>query len=218
MLGELLAPGRPVRDGLGGKGRALAQLVSAGYPVPATGVVTADAYRLAASHPVVSELVARITAGERVSADELLPDLVLLGVLLLAGALSQAVTGEIRVLLSEQVHRLAMHEILDVATEVDYEAYEETAFHDRLQRAAVAAALGRALNCHVKVLHLGEHTQTGTAEAAQEVRRLSAATDEGILEAIRHEQPGLIVLGSEELDIEQLLDAAKCSVLIVQDP
>jgi ATP-binding cassette, subfamily B, bacterial len=74
-----------------------------------------------------------------VSARELAPSLALLGALLIIGALSQAATNEIRVLLSEQVQRLAMNEILDVATEVDYEAYEENQFHDRLQRARMAA-------------------------------------------------------------------------------
>lgn len=74
-----------------------------------------------------------------VSARELAPSLALLGALLIVGSLSQAATNEIRVLLSEKVQRLAMDEILDVATEVDYEAYEENQFHDRLQRARLAA-------------------------------------------------------------------------------
>ncbi|NNE11587.1 MAG: ABC transporter ATP-binding protein [Ilumatobacter sp.] len=80
-----------------------------------------------------------LATDDRVSAGELAPSLALLGVLLVVGALSQASLNEIRVLLSEQVHRLAMHDILDVATEVDYEAYERAEFHDRLQRASMAA-------------------------------------------------------------------------------
>jgi ATP-binding cassette subfamily B protein len=76
---------------------------------------------------------------DRVDASELAPHLALLGVLLLLSVLSQAVATELRVPLGEQVHRRAMEEILDVATEVELEAYEGSEFHDRLQRARVAA-------------------------------------------------------------------------------
>ena len=41
--------------------------------------------------------------------------------------------------LGEQVYRRTMDEILDVATEVELEAYEGSEFHDRLQRARLAA-------------------------------------------------------------------------------
>lgn len=74
----------------------------------------------------------------RVSASDLAPGLLVLGALLVAGALSQAVSNEVRVLLAERVHRSSMDAILDVATEVDYEAFEGADFHDRLMRARVA--------------------------------------------------------------------------------
>ena len=63
----------------------------------------------------------------------------MLGVLLMLAAFSQAVANELRIPLAEQVTRRAMDEILDVATEVELEAYEGTEFHDRLQRARLAA-------------------------------------------------------------------------------
>jgi ATP-binding cassette, subfamily B, bacterial len=76
---------------------------------------------------------------ERVSASRLAPYLAALAALLLLSALSQAFASELRIPLSEQVHRRAMAEILDVSTEVAYEAYEGPEFHDRLQRARFAA-------------------------------------------------------------------------------
>jgi ATP-binding cassette subfamily B protein len=76
---------------------------------------------------------------QHVDATDLAPYLVALGALLMLAALSQAVAGELRVPLAEQVHRRAMDQILDVATEVELEAYEGSEFHDRLQRARVAA-------------------------------------------------------------------------------
>ena len=76
---------------------------------------------------------------EHVDAGDLAPSLILLGVLLMLAALSQAVATELRIPLGEQVTRRAMDEILDVATEVELEAYEGAEFHDRLQRAQAAA-------------------------------------------------------------------------------
>ncbi len=55
--------------GLGGKGRSLAELVDAAYPVPATGVVTTSAYRIVASSPAVQEIIGAITTGHDHSAD-----------------------------------------------------------------------------------------------------------------------------------------------------
>ena len=49
---------------LGGKGRALAQMVRAGFPVPRTGIVTTAAYRQVAASRGPAELTARIATGE----------------------------------------------------------------------------------------------------------------------------------------------------------
>jgi len=58
-------------DLLGGKGAALAKLVSAGYPIPPTGVVTVAGYRAVAADPAIRALVARVgSEDEPVSADE----------------------------------------------------------------------------------------------------------------------------------------------------
>ena len=86
------------------------------------------------------QLLNLLTGDAQVDAGDLAPYLVLLGLLLVLSGLSQAVSGEVRVILTENVHRLAMDEILDVATEVEFEAYEGAGFHDRLQRARMAAA------------------------------------------------------------------------------
>ena len=80
-----------------------------------------------------------LATGDTVDASELAPYLVVLGALLMASALSQAAATELRVPLAEEVHRRAMNEILDVATEVGLEEYEGAEFHDRLGRARTAA-------------------------------------------------------------------------------
>jgi ATP-binding cassette subfamily B protein len=86
------------------------------------------------------ELLDLLAGSDEVNGGELAPHLLVLGVLLMLAALSQAVAGELRLPLAERVHRRAMDEILDVATEVEFEAYEGSEFHDRLQRARLAAA------------------------------------------------------------------------------
>lgn len=74
-----------------------------------------------------------------VGAGRLAPYLVVLGVLLVLSALSQAVAADLRVPLGEQVERRAMDDILDVATEVDLEVYDGSDYHNRLERASNAA-------------------------------------------------------------------------------
>jgi ATP-binding cassette subfamily B protein len=77
---------------------------------------------------------------DRVDAGDLAPHLAALGALMMVAALSQAIAGELRVPLGEQVSRRAMDDILDVATEVELEAFEGAEFHDHLERARLAAA------------------------------------------------------------------------------
>lgn len=67
---EALTGDRTPGDHLGGKGKALAQLVVADYPVPTTGVITTEAYRRIAAAPAISDLIRRISQGEAVSAPE----------------------------------------------------------------------------------------------------------------------------------------------------
>ncbi len=55
--------------GLGGKGRALAELALAGFPVPRTGVVTTTAYLDMATDSELVALTKQISEGKRVSAD-----------------------------------------------------------------------------------------------------------------------------------------------------
>ncbi len=55
---------------LGGKGRSLAELVDARYPVPPTGVVTTAAYRVVAADPAVIRLTDSITAGGEHGAEQ----------------------------------------------------------------------------------------------------------------------------------------------------
>jgi ATP-binding cassette, subfamily B, bacterial len=80
-----------------------------------------------------------LSDNERVDAGDLAPHLAILGALLMVSAMSQALVSELRIPLGEQVSRRAMDEILDVATEVELQAYEGSEFHDRLLRARLAA-------------------------------------------------------------------------------
>ena len=74
-----------------------------------------------------------------------LPSLALLIALTTALSFITAVRSEIQRLLGEAASRHAQARIIDVATTVDFEAYERADFHDRLQRAQFAAT-GRPLN------------------------------------------------------------------------
>jgi ATP-binding cassette subfamily B protein len=100
-------------------------------------VVTSAA--IAAQLAVGRTIVDLLADSDSVSAGDLAPYLLALGILLMLSAVSQAVAGELRIPLGEQVHRRAMDEILDVATEAELELYEGPEFHDRMQRARVAA-------------------------------------------------------------------------------
>ena len=100
---------------------------------------TVTSAAIAAQLVVGRTIVDLLAENDNVPAGDLAPYLLALGVLLMVSALSQAVAGELRIPLGEQVHRRAMDEILDVATEAELEMYEGPEFHDRMQRARVAA-------------------------------------------------------------------------------
>ena len=61
----------PPSSMLGGKGAALARLVIAGYPVPATAVITTASYRSVADQPPIIAVTDRIAAGEGVTVAEI---------------------------------------------------------------------------------------------------------------------------------------------------
>lgn len=67
---ELVA-GRQSPGEQGGKGRSLAKLVQAGFPVPKTGVVTTAAYRSVASEALVRDLIQRVLDGDVVDQSEI---------------------------------------------------------------------------------------------------------------------------------------------------
>jgi ATP-binding cassette subfamily B protein len=103
----------------------------------AATIVTSGAI---AAQLLVGRTLLNLLADDRhTDAGDLAPYLAALGALLMASALAQALAAELRLPLGEQVHRRAMNGILDVATEVELEAYEGSDFHDRLQRARLAA-------------------------------------------------------------------------------
>lgn len=81
-----------------------------------------------------------VAGGDEADAGALAPYLALLGVLLIVSALSQSISNELRILLGEQLYRRSMDDVLDVSTEVALEKYEETGFHDQMQRARMAAS------------------------------------------------------------------------------
>ncbi|MDH3678952.1 MAG: PEP-utilizing enzyme [Acidimicrobiia bacterium] len=66
----LLGLDQPATAELGGKGRALAELVRLGFPVPPTGVITTVAYRAVAAGGRVAELAASIVAGDAPLSEE----------------------------------------------------------------------------------------------------------------------------------------------------
>jgi ATP-binding cassette, subfamily B, bacterial len=69
------------------------------------------------------------------SAVDLVPWLVLLGVLLIGTALVNTAVTELRMLLNELVHRRAIGEVLEAATTAELEDFEDPDFHDEVQRA-----------------------------------------------------------------------------------
>ncbi len=111
-------------------GRALFLLIVA------STIVTGAAI---AGQLLVGRTLLDLIAGKNVDAGDLAPYLVALGVLLMVSALSQAGATELKIPLSEHLARHTMNELLDVATEVNLEAYEGANFHDRLERARFAA-------------------------------------------------------------------------------
>lgn len=102
--------------------------------ITVSSIVTSAA--LAGQLLVGRDLLDLIAGTDSVEAGDLAPQLVLLGLLLMVGALSRALSSELRIVLGEAVYRRTMDEILDVATEVDLETYESSDFYDRLQRAS----------------------------------------------------------------------------------
>jgi ATP-binding cassette, subfamily B, bacterial len=74
-------------------------------------------------------------AGDATAPTDLVPWLVLLGLMLVGTALVNTAVGELRTLLNELVHRRAIDEILEAATTAELETFEDPEFHDQLQRA-----------------------------------------------------------------------------------
>jgi ATP-binding cassette, subfamily B, bacterial len=122
-------------------GMAISLVASAGRRLLLTivGATIVTSIAIAGQLLVGRTLLDLIVGGNDTDAADLVPYLAILAALLLLGALSQAVAGELRLPLGERVHRRTMDEVLDVATEVELEAYEDAEFHDRLQRARYAA-------------------------------------------------------------------------------
>lgn len=81
------------------------------------------------------ELVDLLVEGTDVDVGDLAPWLALLGVALVATALVNAATSELRILLSELVQRQAIDELLEVATSAELEAFEDPSFHNRIRLA-----------------------------------------------------------------------------------
>ena len=106
-----------------------------GYVLLVAAASVVVSVSLAGQLLVGRELLNLITGDEAVDPVDIVPYLVALGVMLLLSALSQAAATELRVPLSEQVHRKVTEQIFDIATEAEIEVYEGPEFHDRLARA-----------------------------------------------------------------------------------
>ncbi len=83
---------------------------------------------------VIRQVVEQVTSGSG-DASDLVPSLGLLGVSMVVIALANTAVNELRALLSELVQREAMRRLLEVATAVELESFEDPRFHDRIQRA-----------------------------------------------------------------------------------
>ena len=85
---------------------------------------------------ILGELIAIERADD--SLVRLIPELALLIAAILATAVIGALTLNYQRLLTEHVGRYTFDEIIDVATGVDYPAFEDPAFHDQLERARLS--------------------------------------------------------------------------------
>ena len=96
---------------------------------------------------VGSRVVAAVLRADRLDlgVGTVLPSLVALLVISAVLSFGDAIRTELQRLLGEAASRHAQDRIIEVAMDVDLEAYERPQFHDRLQRAQVAAQ-GRPLN------------------------------------------------------------------------
>jgi ATP-binding cassette subfamily B protein len=122
--------------------RSAASLVWSGgrwEVVVIAGATIVSAVALAGELLAGRQILNLLTGPGEVTLADLAPYIAALGVLLVVAALSTAAAAELRVLLSERVHRQVTREVLDVATGVDLEAYEGPEFHDRLRRAQADA-------------------------------------------------------------------------------
>ena len=84
---------------------------------------------------VGKQLVDRLVDDSNAAFLDLAPWLVLLGALLVETALVNAAVGELRILMQELVHRRAIDQVLEASTAAELEAFDDPAFHDRIQRA-----------------------------------------------------------------------------------
>jgi ATP-binding cassette subfamily B protein len=84
---------------------------------------------------VGGKLVALITNERDVPASDLVPWLAGLGTILIGTSLVSTASAELRILLNELVHRQAMDQVLEVTTSAELELFEDSEFHDRVERA-----------------------------------------------------------------------------------
>ena len=81
-------------------------------------------------------LVGELTGPDPVrQLSDVLPETLGMGVALVASGIAQVVVRQTRWLVGEEVTRRVQEEIVEVATTVDYEVFEEQEFHDHLDRA-----------------------------------------------------------------------------------
>ena len=105
--------------------------------IVAASIVTSAAV---AGQLILGRTLLDLLAGaDEVTFSELAPLLLGLGCLLMVSAVAQAVATELRLPLGEEVQRRAMNDILDVATEVGLEDYEQPEFHNQFQLAMMGA-------------------------------------------------------------------------------
>lgn len=138
----------PPRRGLAESARLLRTAVKLVWRAGRSEFLVTAAAQLAGAAAITLQLVlakrlldAIVGAGEelRLAGNVGILLAALIGVTLVQG-IATAIQEELSLLLGEKVGRLASDQVLDVAGEVDLEAFEHPTFFDRLQRARFSAA------------------------------------------------------------------------------
>ncbi len=134
---DVAAPRRRIRRGLSTTRLAIRLVSSAARRELwlTIGLTVLGALFTAGELLVGGYLVGLLADETDTTAGDIVPWLVLLGVMLVGTALVNAAVGELRILMQELVHRRAIGQVLEASTAAELEAFDDPHFHDQIQRA-----------------------------------------------------------------------------------